>query len=191
MLCNLGDIIDGQCSFKTDSLKEIDSVLEKFNQLSDDVEVVNLIGNHELYNFTKDELNHILSTCRNGGHPYNICKEYYHIKPCEGIRVIVLDAFSDTVIGLKEDNATFQKASNILTTNNKNMSPEVFNGGGSWYDGIKGVERRFVPFNGGLGEEQINWLSAQLKEASAQGMIDLYKYISYVFSSILTYTYDC
>jgi manganese-dependent ADP-ribose/CDP-alcohol diphosphatase len=168
-LCNLGDIIDGQCSFKTDSLREIDGVLEKFSKLNDNVETLNLIGNHELYNFSRDELNHILHTCRNGGHAKGVEKEYYHYKPCDGFRIIVIDPYQDTVIGLQKDDPLFQKASDILMKNNKNMSPEVYNGGGSWYDGVDGVERRFVPFNGGLGKDQIDWLSAQLKEAHEQG----------------------
>jgi manganese-dependent ADP-ribose/CDP-alcohol diphosphatase len=166
----LGDVIDGQCSFKTNSEKELNAVLSKFDEVNVPIEKrINLIGNHELYNFSREQLKEKLLTSRKGGHDGNICKEYYHIKPCPGWRLLIIDPYQESVIGLKENDPKFIKASSILMDNNKNMNPSVFNGGGSWYDELVGFERRFVPFNGGVGEKQIEWLSAQLKEAKEQG----------------------
>jgi len=166
-LCNLGDVIDGQCSFRTDSSKELDSVLNKFNLLDSKVEKIHLIGNHELYNFTREELKNKLQTSRKGGHS-NSNKEYYHIKPCKGWRIIVIDPYQISVIGLKENDKVWQKASKILMNGNPNMNPSVYNGGGSWYHNIDGLQRRFVPFNGGLGQPQIEWLTKQFIEAKEQ-----------------------
>jgi hypothetical protein len=46
----------------------------------------NLIGNHELYNFTREELAQKLNTAPKG-------KEYYEFFPHEGWRFLVLDPY--------------------------------------------------------------------------------------------------
>lgn len=91
-VAQLGDVIDGQCATKTHtSATDLASVLAKLNRLP--VDYLNLIGNHELYNFDRPTLARELHTKRNGGHPPGVEREFYHTRPCKGWRVLVLDAY--------------------------------------------------------------------------------------------------
>ena len=50
----------------------------------------------------------------------------------------------------------------MLEANN----PNDLDGGDDWMKGLRGKERRFVPFNGGFGLEQLVWLRGELREAA-------------------------
>lgn len=39
--------------------------------------------------------------------------------------------------------------------------------GGEWFARVSGHDKRFVPYNGGLGAEQIKWLRRELSAAAA------------------------
>lgn len=91
-VAQLGDVIDGQCATKTHtSATDLASVLAKLSRLP--VDYLNLIGNHELYNFDRPTLARELNTRRGGGHPAGVEREFYHTRPCKGWRVLVLDAY--------------------------------------------------------------------------------------------------
>ena len=77
---NLGDIIDGQCSTKTNSEVDLQSVLDQFRRLRSGVDTLHLIGNHELYNFDRVALRTHLRTARSDGHADAIEREYYSIR---------------------------------------------------------------------------------------------------------------
>merc|ERR1719329_1509888 len=61
-VCQLGDIIDGQCKSHSDSEADLKAVLAKLGRLDSEVDVINLIGNHELYNFDREQLAERLNT---------------------------------------------------------------------------------------------------------------------------------
>ena len=50
---------------------------------------------------------------------------------------------------------------------------------------VTGYDRRFVPYNGGLGSEQMTWLRAELAAASAAGERVL------VFCHVILHPLDC
>jgi hypothetical protein len=82
-------------------------------------------------------------------------------------RFLVLDSFDVGVIGRDEADPEFQEAARILRANNPN---NVVGGDGSgWFDGLHGVQRRFVPFNGAVGDEQLQWLRRELACAAEAG----------------------
>jgi len=140
---------------------------------------INLIGNHELYNFDREQLKRRLHTARPGGHTDGAAREYYAVSPCAGWRFLVLDAYQDTVIRPEravshgESLAPSEAADHvrglaILLANNPNLHPDAIKGGSGWFDGLAGHDRRFVPFNGGFGAKQVAWLRGQLA-AAAEG----------------------
>jgi manganese-dependent ADP-ribose/CDP-alcohol diphosphatase len=91
-VAQLGDLVDGQCATKTQtSADDLAAVLAKLFKLP--VDYLNLIGNHELYNFDRPTLARELGTKRGGGHPAGVEKEFYHTRPCKGWRFLVLDAY--------------------------------------------------------------------------------------------------
>ena len=66
----------------------------------------------------------------------------------------------------KEDSWGYKEAHRILKDRNKNFLTQ---GTANFFEGLEGLERRFVPFNGGFGHEQLTWLKQTLREANDQG----------------------
>jgi len=155
-IAQLGDLIDGQNAKRGQSESALRAALAHLSRAPG--RVVNLVGNHELYNFDRGELARRLGTAPGG-------KEFYGFSPAEGWRVLVLDAYQEAIIGLADDDPRRQTGMRTITKHN----PNDVVGGTDWFSGMSGEERRFVPYNGGLGREQIRWLRAELSEAAAAG----------------------
>jgi len=51
----------------------------------------------------------------------------------------------------------------------KNPGVDPSGAGGDWFGFVDGDDKRFVPYNGGLGREQLSWLQAELAAAAAAG----------------------
>lgn len=56
-------------------------------------------------------------------------------------------------------------AYDLLEKRNPNNLREACN----WTDGLSGADRRFVPYNGAIGEQQIAWLCSELDRAEGSG----------------------
>eukprot|EP00579_Thalassiosira_antarctica_P016745 CAMPEP_0201946404 /NCGR_PEP_ID=MMETSP0903-20130614/54402_1 /ASSEMBLY_ACC=CAM_ASM_000552 /TAXON_ID=420261 /ORGANISM="Thalassiosira antarctica, Strain CCMP982" /LENGTH=411 /DNA_ID=CAMNT_0048489503 /DNA_START=38 /DNA_END=1274 /DNA_ORIENTATION=- len=123
---------------------------------------VNLVGNHELYNFDRRQLAEAW-WLQHGD------KEYYSFFPAEGWRVVVLDSYQISLIGHSEDDPRWLEAVEILARENPNVSPDGKDG--DWLKGMEdaGYQRRFCPFNGGFGREQLDWFRSELKAAAEVG----------------------
>ncbi len=79
----------------------------------------------------------------------------------------MLDSFDVGIIGRDEADPEFLEAARILAANNPN---KVVGGDGSgWFHGLHGVQRRFVPFNGAVGDTQLQWLRRELASAAEAG----------------------
>jgi manganese-dependent ADP-ribose/CDP-alcohol diphosphatase len=87
---------------------------------------------------------------------------YYSVfDESSGVRFVVLDCYDHCKLRPKTS-AKYQAAVALLKANNPNYgsnenSPE----------GLEGVDRRFVAFNGGLGDTQLAWLRTTLQAARA------------------------
>lgn len=168
-IAQLGDLIDGQNHAAGQSQAALDGALAHLDRAP--CPVVNLLGNHELYNFSRAELASRLGTAP----PATGCiigpdgdREYYSFMAAPGWRFLVLDAYRDAVIGYPKDDARFIKNARYLSDRNPNINPENPDASGDWLAGIPRGDksRRFVPYNGGLGAEQLAWLRAELRDAS-------------------------
>ena len=107
----------------------------------------------ELYNFTREDLSTqslILSDTR-----------YRSYVPCQGYRFIVLDAFDISTIGWSQDHPHYLTALSQLRENNPN-DITVDDGTVDWSVGLEGLGLRWMPYNGGLGVEQLVWLQQEL-----------------------------
>ena len=159
-VAQLGDLIDGINSKLGTSDRSLDLALKELDRLGEDnCPSVNLVGNHELYNYNRDELAKA-KWLQNGD------SEYYSFTPQKGWRVIVLDPYQLAVIGYdhnKEDPRRIY-AVDWVCRENPNVSP---NGEpGDWFVGIDGYQRRFCPYNGGYGTKQLSWFDNELNEAT-------------------------
>ncbi|XP_042013382.1 manganese-dependent ADP-ribose/CDP-alcohol diphosphatase-like [Salvia splendens] len=144
---NFGDIIDGFCP-KEKSLSATKKVVGEFSNFSGNV--YHMIGNHCLYNLPREKLLPLLNI---DGHAY------YDFSPVPEVRFVVLDGYDISSIGWPEGHPNRLKAIDILKEKNPNVdknSPE----------GLVGPPRRFVQFNGAVGEEQMEWLDRVLQDAT-------------------------
>lgn len=137
----LGDLLDGQNKNRNpeQTLKDLFSDWRAYKK-----PVLHCVGNHELYCFTKSESAKL----------FNLNHWYYAHHPCPGWKVLVLDAYAFST--LNED--TQEDAFVYLEQRN----PNNVRSNSDWLEGLVGIERRFVPFNGALGSEQLEWLRREL-----------------------------
>ncbi|CAN1136409.1 Manganese-dependent ADP-ribose/CDP-alcohol diphosphatase [Linum perenne] len=147
---NFGDIVDGNCPKhqSLDSVKKVVSEFDKFNG-----PVYHMIGNHCLYNLPRKDLLPLLTI-----QSRDLCA-YYEFSPVPEFRFVVLDGYDISAIGWSEDNPKTIQALEVLKKKNPNSdknSPE----------GLVGVERRFLKYNGAVGREQLEWLDGVLQDAT-------------------------
>jgi len=162
-VAQLGDLLDGINADLGQSKEAFSKALDQLDRMGPKIcPSINLVGNHELYNFDRVELAQAL-WLKHGN------KEYYSFSPSEGWKVVVLDAYQISLIGHTQDDLRLQEAVELIAEKNPNVSPDGASGS-NWFDGIpqNSYRRRFVPFNGGYGCEQLEWLQAELEAASSK-----------------------
>jgi len=171
LIMNLADIIDQGNLGRDEHETALKTTMECFEPLAaKGVEIHHLIGNHELYNFGPADLLQRGFGCAREG------RFFYAFDPYPGWRFIVLNSMENSVarpgcIFFTEPPANdpgYLAAREMLMANNSNMS----GGEASWYAGVNwlqglepGVGQRFLPYNGALGSEQLEWLRVQLEKA--------------------------
>ena len=139
------------------------------------------VGNHELYNFTRDELRDGVSApgatlpfrCADANGDF-----FYAFKPSAGWRVLVLDAYDVSIYRNGRERGLDAEALATLCANNANcdkyvsenpdiLETERMSGTFPYFKDLEGLDSRWVPFNGGVGEAQLSWVKEQLEEATA------------------------
>ena len=161
-VAQLGDIIDGKNAQANTSEAALNIVLNVIGQSR--VPFVNLIGNHEIYNFDRDTLAKRLGT-RPAGRPV----EFYATAPVAGWRVFVLDAFQEAVVGWPPTEPRRQKAVEFLRAKRTECGRPDDADPSDWFAGLTGEDRRFCPYNGAFGARQLEWLRGQLRGAAEAG----------------------
>eukprot|EP00588_Corethron_pennatum_P018372 CAMPEP_0194308140 /NCGR_PEP_ID=MMETSP0171-20130528/5046_1 /TAXON_ID=218684 /ORGANISM="Corethron pennatum, Strain L29A3" /LENGTH=384 /DNA_ID=CAMNT_0039060577 /DNA_START=43 /DNA_END=1197 /DNA_ORIENTATION=+ len=156
-IAQLGDLIDGVNSQIGQTDSALAGALDHLARAP--CPSVNIVGNHELYNFNREDLSKA-SWLRHGD------AEFYSFFPAQGWRTIVLDPYQIGLIGHAADDPRRMEAVEILARENPNVSPD--GEAGDWLAGMAdaGHRRRFVPYNGGFGGEQLNWLRSELAAAA-------------------------
>jgi len=152
-VANLGDAIDQQNQKLGQSDVALDKVLAEFDRLA--APKIHALGNHEYYNFTKKELAERLGPA------------FHSVTPVDGWRMILLDSYDFNCIDSREMDESKDRAFTFLEKYNANELR--VRGTSNWTAGLKGYDKRFVPFNGGIGEEQLQWLDKELKDADSLG----------------------
>lgn len=147
---NFGDIVDGFCP-KHLSLSAVNKIVDEFSIFNG--RVYHMIGNHCLYNLPREKLLPILNI-----HNHE-CLAYYEFSPIPEYRFVVLDGYDISAIGWPKDHPNTSKALNFLKERNPNSDKNSPNG-------LLGVDRRFLMFNGGVGKEQMEWLDRILQDAT-------------------------
>lgn len=170
LVVNLGDIIDGKCQqieqHGGDPVPDgmdpehysLDHVLDALSPYHRGP-ILHTYGNHCLYNFDRETLEKRL------GIPFKQepCGELvgYYDYTHGNIRFIVLDGYDIAIMQRCEKSSRKRRqAEGILQNKNPNFRENI-----NAPEGLKGVERRFVGFNGSIGPVQLAWLRKSLEEA--------------------------
>ena len=163
-IAQLGDIIDGINVGLGQSDQALSLALAELDKLGPThCPSINLVGNHELYNFDRKELSKA-KWLRHGN------EEYYSFVPRSGFRIVVLDAYQIALIGHDRDDPRRLEAVELIRNKNPNIDVDGNGNGKNWFDGIpKGSPRKtFVPYNGGYGTKQLTWLKNVLEQSFSQ-----------------------
>lgn len=152
-IVQLGDIIDGLCKTNETSINDLNVILEQFKRISP---VYHIWGNHELYNFSRQDL---LNGPLCSFDTKNISPAHYGtIQICSNLRLIAIDTYDLSLLGIDENSEIYKKAISLLKIYNKNDNPND-------PTGLDGYQQRFIRLNGGLTEKQLLWLKEQLIQA--------------------------
>lgn len=124
-----------------------------------DARVHSCVGNHCLAAVGRTHLN-----ARLGVPPPPAAGDhsYYEDRLGPGWRLIVLDGYDVSLLGWPATDPRHAAASTLLASRNPNPNKNAA-------DGLVGVDRRFVAFGGGVGEEQLAWLESALARAASAG----------------------
>ena len=186
-----GDIIDHQCAFDfaADEFKPKSEALDQLGEvmriLSDAKcgEWIFTIGNHELYNFTRDELRDGV-VAPGASLPFKCANQagefYYSFSPAPGWRVMVLNAYDVSIYAKGREQGLDVEALNLLCQHNENCAkwvadnPQVIqtermSGTFPYFKDLEGLNNRWVPFNGGIGAAQLAWMKDELARAAENG----------------------
>lgn len=133
------------------TLKSILDVIDKGG-----LPVHHTLGNHDLYNFS-----HATATERiiRGSHavPSHSRNTSYYSFTTLGFRFISLDCYDVSYLGRTKEEPSYKEAMKYLKLNtNSDLNSSV---------GLSGTDKRFVTYNGAIGEEQMKWLSDELHQA--------------------------
>lgn len=173
---HLGDIIDGVNKNNNSSQLALKTVLDDFDRA--DVDIKHVLGNHELYNFSRSELLktslHSALCCSSHCHASKNARKHltihdissppdafyytFTVKRFPNYRFIVLDTYDVSVLGRSPTSNAYKNAYNILRMHNVNEDLEDSTG-------MEGVAKRYIADNGGLGNVQMKWLDNVLSHA--------------------------
>ncbi|KAK1736836.1 manganese-dependent ADP-ribose/CDP-alcohol diphosphatase [Skeletonema marinoi] len=167
---NLGDIIDGKCADVQRWGGEVDT---KEETQSNGDKIISIFV-FELYNLSRDRLAEKLNipfTLEDTGdlvgyytHLIENCNqndEEHSSSSSMKLRALVLDTYDLCLLDRCPDSSHKRhRAHEILSANNHNYPHEE-----NSPEGLEGTNRRFVAFNGGIDEPQLEWLRCSLEMA--------------------------
>jgi manganese-dependent ADP-ribose/CDP-alcohol diphosphatase len=175
----LGDILDGKSATMMNQEKCINDVLQASSGAS--YEMLYCFGNHCHYSFSREDLflklspRFLLSEVASEVHSESkkstidpsfggTCspsKLFYDWSPYPDWRFISLDCYDISLIGASSE-GNKKIAEDLLAKNN----PNDLTIGSGWFNGLSYDMRRWVPYNGGISTEQLNWLKIVLKRSN-------------------------
>jgi len=184
---NLGDMVDGKCAavekwggVVSDSKRAeiaeggspvghdaIDDVLKSLSIYTG--RILHTYGNHELYNLSRWDLSNKLSIPFTLEPTNDLVGYYDHLlhrqqnqpsSPMK-LRFLVLDSYDICLLDRCPDTSPKRQLAHELMTKNNPNYPKEHNSP----EGLEGLSKRFVGFNGGVDKPQLKWLEQSLRMA--------------------------
>lgn len=163
----LGDIVDGRAAGARDQQACLQRIIDTGNiGKGIEIEKFYCFGNHCHYCFSRTELReklilpNLVHRKDINGLPSNFLYDnqlYYHWKPFDGWRFVALDGYDVSIIGASSEKNK-DLATRLLRDNNHND----LNVSGGWFNDLPRDKHRWVPYNGGIGVEQLKWIEQLL-----------------------------
>lgn len=153
----LGDLLDGSAHSRGIRDLCLDEIFQVTRQSASPWHF--LLGNHECYNFTRDEMKEhfVPSTHQSMCSPSRL---YYDFSPKPGYRCICLDGYEIcTMRASTPENQDF--ADKLIVAKNHNYAA----GSNDWFKDLPADMKRYVPFNGTISNSQLHWLRETLRDA--------------------------
>jgi len=190
-LLHNGDIIDYKNAFDLDNDCALDEEISR-SALSSVLGILDratchpwlfTIGNHEMYNFTRDKLREGVK-CEGIGLEFSCANQkgqfYHSFSPHPAWKVVILDSYDVSIYRKGRGQGLDAEALAELCRHNPNVrdyveeNPDVLqtekmSGGFPYFKGLSGKSMRWVPFNGGVGAVQLEWLRQELTAAQRAG----------------------
>lgn len=170
LVLNLGDTVDGKCQeLVKHGGEEVPRGVDPGHAAVDDVvnalsiyqsgPIIHTYGNHELYNLNRVDIGTKL------GIPFvkEPCGDLvgYRSYAHDNIRFVVLDTYDLAITGrCPQSSRKYKEASKLLAENNPNF-PEAENSP----EGLEGLQKRYVAFNGAVDKPQLAWLKDTLEKS--------------------------
>ena len=187
IVVDLGDAIDGfRNTTREMGMHALCNIMKEWSNYSSshpEIPVIRLVGNHELYKFTRNELIFgVADTDFRCSRPLNLSTSvdrenslYYSFKLRQDSpwRVVVLDPYDQSVMRngggrvgheLTLENGGLDK---LYTEMCQKHNPNDILKASDYFKDLQGVESRWAPFNGGIDDEQLKWLECVLQSASS------------------------
>eukprot|EP01035_Chromulina_nebulosa_P032097 gene32097-42839_t len=167
----LGDVIDGKSAENKSQL----TCFQQLKELSKNLpfNLLYCFGNHCHYSFDRASLvKHFLSDkpwLMKPMHSFSSSqctpsRIYYHWSPYPGWRFISVDSYDVSLIG-SSSTENKKLAEELLAQNN----PNDLKISSTWFKNLPYNKRRWVPYNGGVSEAQLDWLRTTLQESKQRG----------------------
>ncbi|KAF4710744.1 hypothetical protein FOZ63_011194 [Perkinsus olseni] len=167
---NLGDLVDGRNRGLNIQDRAMSKIMSEFDALNCP-RVIHMIGNHELYCFTREALSeHRTFPATRKQYSLTRPESLGHDEfPTDDWLVVVLDPYDVSVMregGGRHGYELFKDAGldpegyDLCQSHN----PNDIGSKTDFFAGLSGVESRWAPVNGGVGREQLEWLRGHLGE---------------------------
>eukprot|EP01063_Lacrimia_lanifica_P033419 TRINITY_DN5931_c0_g1_i2.p1 TRINITY_DN5931_c0_g1~~TRINITY_DN5931_c0_g1_i2.p1 ORF type:complete len:339 (+),score=111.66 TRINITY_DN5931_c0_g1_i2:57-1073(+) len=163
---DLGDIIDQTNEAEGTVAQAVAAVVNEFEKLQ--APHYHLVGNHELYCFTRDEMKAAIPRIAAPGDAPSSGAFYHAFSPAPGWRVLVVDGYDRHVIAEREPPADLEASYQLLERHNSN-DVRAPRGTVNWSAGLTGTDLRWMPFNGAVGDAQLAWLAGEVADLTARG----------------------
>lgn len=156
LVINLGDTVDGKCNRE---IAQLDRVIGALTENYSHGRILHVYGNHCLYNADRNVLEEKFGISMTREEDGELVGYYSHI--VGDVRLVVIDSY-DICIHREENTSKQARAIEILKEFN---GVNFADGNPNSPEGLEDLQKRYVGFNGALGQNQLEWLTTELKLA--------------------------
>mmetsp|Transcript_22807 Transcript_22807/g.65770 ORF Transcript_22807/g.65770 Transcript_22807/m.65770 type:complete len:321 (-) Transcript_22807:389-1351(-) len=159
IVVNLGNVADSSPGVRGEASSNMMGALKVFDTCKAPTRI-DVIGNHDLINFPRDQLH------RSGLCCFASTGNLYRFERLgDGWDAVVLYDYDIGVVGLNRADKAFQEAEQILHTRNRNIKLHR----DDWYANLPEADHRFTPVNGAVSDTQLCWLDSALRKSAEAG----------------------